>query len=389
MIKPAERIGGVEQYYFAKKLGQIRAFNAANATQIINLGIGSPDLAAPTAVIETVGGSARIKDASKYQSYTGIPSLRAGFASWYKRHFDVTLDSEREILPLLGSKEGIMHLSMAFLEEGDEVLVPDPGYPAYAACSKIAGATIRRFDLLPENGYLPDLDLLEQTDLSKVKMMWINYPNMPTGAVADRTFFERIIRFGERYNILICHDNPYTFILNESPRSILQGGNGFPWALELTSLSKNYNMAGWRVGAMAADKYILQHVLKFKSNMDSGMYKPIQEAAVKALGMGQDWFDQINAKYEVRKGIAQLIIGELSCPMMASEAGMFLWAKVPGHMSGEEMSDLVLREANVFITPGFIFGDNGANYIRLSLCADEDQLKEALARIVASKIDLS
>ena len=328
------------------------------------------------------------KDASMYQSYTGIPSLRQSFAEWYQEHFKVQLDHESEILPLAGSKEGIMHLSMAFLEPGDEVLVPNPGYPAYATCSKIAGATIRTFNLDPDNGYKPDLLTLQKSDLSRVKIMWINYPNMPTGAVVDVSFFEEIVRFGEHNQILICHDNPYTFILNEDPSSILQSTNALPWALELTSMSKNYNMAGWRVGAMAADKEIIKQVLKFKSNMDSGMYKAVQEAAIQALGLDKTWFNKLNETYKLRKDVAQTIVEQLKCKTMGSKAGMFLWAKVPDTMTAEQVSDLVLREAKVFITPGFIFGSGGNQFIRLSLCSTEEQLTEALERIVSSKIEL-
>jgi len=381
IIKPSFRIGQVKTYYFATKLAQIAAMRAMGK-DVINLGIGSPDLKPPQEIIDTLQSASAGESANQYQSYKGVAALRQAFAEWYDRWFGVTLDPEQEILPLIGSKEGIMHISMAFLDEGDEVLVPDPGYPAYRMASKLAGATVRPFDLRADTGWRPDLDKLSKQDLSKVKIMWINYPNMPTGAKADLSLFEEIIAFGREHGILICHDNPYGFILNEEPISIMQVPGASEVAIELNSLSKCFNMAGWRVGVMVGQSAYINAVMTFKSNMDSGMYQPIQLAAVKALSLDQSWFDQLNDIYRQRRDIAWKIMDQLGCTYDRDSAGLFVWGLVPDSVFDVELwIETFLQEALVFITPGFIFGQNGDRYIRISLCCDQNKLTEAHQRV--------
>jgi LL-diaminopimelate aminotransferase len=384
MIKEADRLQVAETYYFAKKLAEIKEMNDKNQLKVINLGIGSPDLPPPASVTKCLSDNATRPDVHAYQSYKGIPELNGAFASWYKNHFDVNINPNTELLPLIGSKEGVMHIAMTFLNPGDQVLVPNPGYPAYAMTAKLTGAEIKYFDLKAELNWLPDLAEIEQNDLSKVKMMWVNYPNMPTGGNADLAFFETLITFGRKHNILICHDNPYTFILNENPISIMQVEGAKDTALELVSLSKNYNMAGWRIGAIAGQKSYIDSILKFKSNMDSGMFKPLQLAAVEALRCGEEWFQPLNAIYLQRKNIAIDIMISLGCAPLKSGAGMFVWARIPDDaISAEAMADEILYEGKVFVTPGHIFGSNGERYLRISLCSDESQLKQALERVRA------
>ncbi len=381
IIKPSFRIGQVKTYYFATKLAQIAAMRTMGK-DVINLGIGSPDLKPPQEIIDTLQAASTGEMANQYQSYKGVAALRQGFAEWYDRWFGVTLDADTEVLPLIGSKEGIMHISMAFLNEGDEVLVPNPGYPAYRMASKLAGATVRHFDLRADTGWRPDLAKLRKQDLSKVKIMWINYPNMPTGAKADLSLFEDIIAFGREQGILICHDNPYGFILNEEPISIMQVAGAAEVAIELNSLSKCFNMAGWRVGVMVGQAEYINAVMTFKSNMDSGMYQPIQLAAVKALSLDQSWFDQLNDVYRQRREIAWKMMDLLSCNYDKESAGLFVWGLVPESVFDvESWIETILQEALVFITPGFIFGDNGDRYIRISLCCDLEKLTEALKRV--------
>lgn len=382
MIAPSQRIGDVKSYYFATKLAEIRQLNTEGKA-IVNLGIGSPDLPPPDAVIKALQVSAAQEGASRYQSYSGIAELREAFATFYKRHFATKLDSQTEILPLIGSKEGIMHISMAFISEGDEVLVPNPGYPAYAMCTKLAGGTIKHYDLNADGGWLPDLEALARQDLSKVKLMWVNYPHMPTGAVASEQLFSDLVAFGKANNILICHDSPYAFILNDKPSSILSTPGAMDTALELTSLSKCFNMSGWRVGAVAGNATYIQYIMRFKSNMDSGMYKPIQLAAVEALNSPNAWFEQMNAIYRKRRQIAWKIFDLLGCQYSTESSGLFVWAKVGSNDAGT-WSDKVLYDANVFITPGFIFGSNGNQYLRIALCSDEATLEQAYHRISAS-----
>ena len=383
MIKESERLKVAETYYFAKKLAEIKQMNESGAIKVINLGIGSPDLPPPVSVTDTLREVSSRPDVHAYQSYKGIPELNEAFAHWYKNHFDVVVNPKTEILPLMGSKEGVMHISMSFLNPGDQVLVPNPGYPAYAMTAKLAGAEVIYFDLEAELDWLPDLSKIEQNDLSKVKIMWVNYPNMPTGGNATPEFFQKLVAFGQRHNILICHDNPYTFILNDRPLSILQAEGAKNTALELTSLSKNYNMAGWRIGAVTGDSYLIDTILKFKSNMDSGMFMPLQLAAIEALKQDKTWFDYLNGIYAERKLIAIQIMEALGCKPLLKGAGMFVWAAIPeGEKDAETMADEILYKSRVFITPGHIFGDVGNRYLRISLCSDVKQLQAALQRVL-------
>lgn len=383
MIKESNRLKVAETYYFAKKLAEIKQMNETNAVKVINLGIGSPDLPPPTAVTEKLKEYATRTDVHAYQSYKGIPELNEAFAGWYKNHFDVQVNPKTEILPLIGSKEGVMHISMSFLNPGDKVLVPNPGYPAYAMTAKLAGAEVIYFDLEATLDWLPDLAKIEaENDLTDVKIMWVNYPNMPTGGNATKAFFDQLIAFGLKHNILICHDNPYTFILNDHPLSILQSEGAKKTALELTSLSKNYNMAGWRIGAITGDQYYIDTIMKFKSNMDSGMFLPLQVAAVEALRQDKSWFDYLNGIYKERKIKAIEIMEAIGCKPLRDGAGMFVWAAIPEEEKDAEcMADEILYESKVFITPGHIFGDVGTRYLRISLCSDVQQLENALLRV--------
>ncbi len=385
-IKQARRLESVSTYYFAKKLAEISDLNAQNEVQIINLGIGSPDLLPPKEVIDILKSSADDIDANKYQSYKGQPTLRSAFSKWYKSHFEVVIEQDTEILPLMGAKEGIMHIHMSLLNKGDEVLVPNPGYPAYRMTAALAGASTVYYDLKSKNGWLPDFNELSSKDLTKVKLMWINYPHMPTGACADLDFFRELVSFAKENEIIICHDNPYAFILNDNPISILQVEGARDWCVELVSLSKCYNMAGWRVGALVGHSNMINTVMKFKSNMDSGMYKPLQMAAAKALSMGQDWMDSLNHVYAKRKKIAQEIMNEIGGEYEENKAGMFVWAKIKNStLNSAEFCDQILYGAKVFITPGHIFGSNGEGYVRISLCSDEKTLRSALERIRNNK----
>jgi LL-diaminopimelate aminotransferase len=386
MIPKATRLNQAETYYFAKKLAEIREMNA-RGLDIINLGIGSPDLAPPVEVTDALTAALTEKDAHQYQAYKGIPDLCIAFAKWYKTHFDVTIDPTTETLPLIGSKEGVMHIAMTFLNEGVEVLVPNPGYPSYSMTTKLAGGVVRNFELKEELNWLPDLDAMDKEDLSKVKLMWINYPNMPTGGNADLAFYEKLVAFATKHNILICHDNPYTFILNEKPVNIFQIPGAKEVALELTSVSKNYNMAGWRVGAVTGQKAYIDEILKFKSNMDSGMFKPIQRAAIAALGMDNSWFTYLNDIYKKRKQIASKILEAAGCKIASEGAGMFVWASIPDQYNhAEDLSEIILHQGKVFLTPGHIFGDKGNRYLRISLCSDEATLETALARVKALQL---
>jgi len=381
MIQPADRISEVKEYYFSVKLKEIDKMRRSGI-DVLNLGIGNPDNPPSSEVIEELTEQAAKDNNHGYQSYVGILELRESFSTWYKKYYDVTLDPSSEILPLIGSKEGIMHISMAFLNPGDGVLVPNPGYPTYSSVSKLVGADIISYDLKEDNGWLPDLDELEKHDLSKVKLMWINYPNMPTGANADEEFFKKVITFGKKHNILICNDNPYSFILNNEHRSIFQIEGAKDTALELNSLSKSHNMAGWRVGMVAASAEIINYILRVKSNMDSGMFKPLQLAAVKALGLDDDWYTEVNMEYMKRRILVWEIMDTLGAEYDKEQTGMFVWAKIPEkYESSRDLSDEVLNKAHVFITPGFIFGSNGEKYIRISLCSNKTMLKEALKRI--------
>lgn len=382
IIKPSSRLGEVKEYYFSAKLREIAQMRAAGKP-VLNLGIGSPDLPPPREVIDTLIETVNHNDGHGYQNYTGLLELRQAFAQWYERWFGVSLEPEGEILPLMGSKEGLMHIAMAFLEDGDEALVPNPGYPAYRAVSNLAGAKVREYKLEAALGWLPDLDALEQTDLSRVKILWANYPNMPTGRPTDMAFMQRLLDFGRRHSILIVNDNPYSFVLNPEQRSILSLPGAKDVALELNSLSKAHNMAGWRIGMLAGREDYLKVVLRFKSNMDSGMFKPAQLAAVQALNSPKAWHEQLNAVYAERRRTVFRLFDTLGCVYDPQQVGMFVWARVPdAYTDAYALADELLYKANVFITPGGIFGSQGERYLRASLCSDGAVYEESIRRIL-------
>lgn len=383
LIQPAERISVVEEYYFSRKLKEIAKMNAEGKT-VINLGIGNPDTAPSAQTIEKLIEAGRNPRNHGYQSYIGTPELRGAFASWYQKYFGVMLNPVDEILPLIGSKEGIMHISLAFVNPGDGVLVPNPGYPTYRSVSNIVGANIIDYDLDEKQNWQPDFAALEKKDLSNVKLMWVNYPNMPTGARASRELFQKLVDFGTKHQILIVNDNPYSFIQNDEQLSILNAEGAMDIAIELNSLSKSHNMAGWRIGMIGGNAEYLQNILRVKSNMDSGTFLPTQLAAAEALNNPDSWYDQVNVLYTERKVVAFQILESLGCAIDKNQVGMFVWAKIPDTITSvEALSDRLLHNAGVFITPGFIFGSNGNRYLRISLCTDTAALKNALAQIKA------
>lgn len=380
-IKTASRLEGIGEYYFSQKLREIDTLNR-EGKDILNLGIGSPDLPPHPEVIRVLQETAAQPNVHAYQSYKGSPVLRKAVASWYKQWYAVELDPETEILPLIGSKEGIMHICMTYLDAGDRALIPNPGYPTYSSAVKLAGGTPVTYNLSAEHNWQPDLEALAATDLSKVKIMWVNYPHMPTGQLPSVTFFEELIAFAKKHNILICHDNPYSFILNETPVSLLSVPGAKEVVLELNSLSKSSNMAGWRVGMLAASKERIDEVLRFKSNMDSGMFLPVQLAAAKALELGKEWYNSVNAVYAQRREKVFELLTLLNCSFSKQQVGMFVWASIPdSYADGFALSDEVLYGASVFITPGGIFGDAGNGYIRVSLCGSVEKFEEAIQRI--------
>ena len=380
-ITPANRVGSVQEYYFSKKLKEVAEMNAAGKN-VINLGVGSPDLPPSEQTIETLCEHARRANEHGYQPYVGIPELRKGFADWYKTWYDVDLDPKTEIQPLIGSKEGILHISLAFLNPGDGVLVPNPGYPTYSSVSKLVEARLIPYELKEELGWQPDFEELEKMDLSNVKLMWTNYPNMPTGANATPELYERLVDFARRKNLVIVNDNPYSFILNEKPISILSVPGAKECCIEFNSMSKSHNMPGWRIGMLASNPEFVQWILKVKSNIDSGMFRAMQLAAATALEAEADWYDGNNRNYRNRRHLAGEIMKVLGCTYDEKQVGMFLWGKIPDSCKDvEELTEKVLHEARVFITPGFIFGSNGARYIRISLCCKDNKLAEALERI--------
>ncbi len=380
-ISPASRMNLVQEYYFSTKLKQIAEMRASGI-DVLNLGIGSPDLPPSDSTIETLASAAQNPKNHAYQSYVGIPALREGMASFYQNAYGVELNPVNEILPLIGSKEGIMHISMAYLEAGDEVLVPNPGYPTYRAASLLTGATVVDYDLSEANSWLPDLAGLAKKDLSKVKLMWVNYPHMPTGAKATKGFFEELRDFASTHNILIVNDNPYSFILNDDPQSIFSVEGMKEVAMELNSLSKSHNMAGWRIGMLAGKAEFINPVLRFKSNMDSGMFLPLQMAAVQALQNDKSWFDELNKTYKIRQQKVFEMMELLDCQYDVNQTGMFVWAKIPAKYStGYELSDEILEKSGVFITPGGIFGTAGDGYIRTSLCSEVLVFEAAILRI--------
>jgi aspartate/methionine/tyrosine aminotransferase len=407
-MKTSERLEGIGEYYFSQKLREIDELNR-QGKNIINLGIGSPDLPPHPDVIKVLQEESAKPNTHAYQSYKGSPLLRKAIAGWYSRWYGVTIDPDSEILPLIGSKEGIMHICMTYLDKGDIALVPNPGYPTYRSAVKLAGGVCMDYDLKEENGWQPDFEELEkmiklaetegsgqgengkpagqeengkQAGQGKVKLMWVNYPHMPTGQLPDQELFEKIVAFGRKHQILICHDNPYSFILNENPRSLLGVSGAKDIVIELNSLSKAQNMAGWRVGMLVGAKERIDEVLRFKSNMDSGMFLPVQLAAAKALSLGKDWYDSLNKVYRTRRERVFELLQGLGCTFSREQAGMFVWAKIPPeYKNGFELSDSVLSRANVFLTPGGIFGNAGDGFIRVSLCTPEEKLVESIKRV--------
>jgi len=383
-IQPAERLSLVSEYYFSKKGKEIARRNA-EGQDIVSLAIGSPDMPPSKATIEKLCEVARRDDSHGYQPTVGTPELREAMSQFYKRWYGVDLDPKTEIQPLIGSKEGILHVTLSFLNPGEEVLVPNPGYPTYTSLSKILGAKIVNYDLLPDNDWQPDFDKLESMDLSRVKIMWTNYPNMPTGANAQMQTYEKLVDFGRRHGILIVNDNPYSFILNEKPISILQVEGAKDCCIEFNSMSKSHNMPGWRVGMLATNAEFVSWILKVKSNIDSGTFRGLQLAAAEAYRNTDDWHREYNINtYRRRRDIAEKIMDVLGCTYDKKSVGMFLWGRIPEkYKDAEELTERVLNEAHVFITPGFIFGSNGERYIRISLCAKDEKINEALKRISA------
>ena len=382
-IQPADRLTDVNEYYFSRKLKEVAAMNAAGK-DIISLAIGSPDMPPSPETVETLCQEAKRPTSHGYQPTIGIPELRRAMSGFYKRWYGVDLDPNSEIQPLIGSKEGILHVTLAFVNVGDEVLVPNPGYPTYTSLSKLLGAKIVNYDLLPENDWQPDFEQLEKMDLSHVKLMWTNYPNMPTGAKARRETYERLVDFALRHNIIVVNDNPYSFILNEGEHlSILQIPRAKECCIEFNSMSKSHNMPGWRVGMLATNSQFISWILKVKTNIDSGTFRALQLAAAKAYDNTDLWHRLANVDiYAGRRRMAEEIMRLLECQFDPKQTGMFLWGRIPDkHNDVEELTERVLHEARVFITPGFIFGSNGKRYIRISLCAKEDKFAEALERI--------
>ncbi|NNV57595.1 pyridoxal phosphate-dependent aminotransferase [Limnovirga soli] len=382
----AKRLNGIGEYYFSTKLREIDELNK-QGKQIINLGIGSPDLPPHPDVVKVLQEESAKPNVHAYQNYKGSPLLRNAFAQWYQTWYQVELNADTEILPLIGSKEGIMHICMTYLNEGDEVLLPNPGYPTYRSAVTLAGGTCVDYELKEELQYFPDFEALETTDLSKVKLMWVNYPQMPTGQLPTKQLFEQLVAFGKKHNILICHDNPYSFILNDTPRSLMSVAGAKDIAIELNSLSKSQNMAGWRVGMLCGAKERIDEIIRFKSNMDSGMFLPVQLAAAKALSLGKEWYTSVNAIYKQRREKVYQLLDLLHCKYSKNQAGMFMWASIPdNYADGYTLSDDVLYKANVFITPGGIFGSAGNKYIRISLCGSVEKFQEAIERIQAAQL---
>jgi aspartate/methionine/tyrosine aminotransferase len=383
MIQTAKRLESVQEYYFSKKLREVNQL-ISEGKPIINMGIGSPDLIPHSSVIDAIKNAMTDHKAHEYQSYQGLAELRKEIATFYQNQFDVSMDFASEILPLMGSKEGIMHVSMAFLNKSDEVLIPNPGYPTYAAVTELVQAKPVLYDLTAANNWMPDFEKLEQMNLSKVKIMWVCYPHMPTGANATLEVFEKLIAFGKKHHILIVNDNPYSFVLNNQPMSIFQAKGAKDIALELNSLSKTFNMSGWRVGMVLGNRNFIDAILKVKSNMDSGMFYGIQKGAVEALKLKREWFENQNVIYSKRRELIFELSSQLKCSFDTKSVGLFVWAKLPnGSNSSEQFIDDLLHEKHLFVTPGTIFGTNGEGYIRFSLCVDEVKINEALSRFKA------
>tara|TARA_B100000768_G_scaffold180150_1_gene199399 strand:+ start:725 stop:1873 length:1149 start_codon:yes stop_codon:yes gene_type:complete len=380
MITKADRLNIIEEYYFSTKLKEVNSL-IKKGKQIINLGIGSPDLQPPQEALEALKASLTDQSANSYQSYNGLEDLRISISKFYNKHYDVDLDFTSEILPLMGSKEGIMHISLAFLNVGDSVLIPNPGYPTYAAATNLVQAKPIYYDLKSENNWLPNLKELEKINLKKVKLMWINYPHMPTGANCDINFLEELISFAKKHQILLVNDNPYSFILNRKPISIFNVKGSKDYCLELNSLSKTFNMSGWRVGMVCGNKANITNILTVKSNMDSGMYYPIQKAAIAVLNSPNSWFDKMNDIYEERRVLVKKLADSLNCEYDNKTSGMFIWAKINNDTKSKEFINELLDKYNIFIAPGDIFGSNGEGYVRFSLCATKELITKAIKRI--------
>lgn len=380
-FRPADRVASVTEYYFSRKLREIAAMKA-RGIDVISLGVGGPDQPPAQAVIDTLSAEAARSDTHAYQPYVGIHELRGAFADWYAKHYGVTLDPASEIQPLIGSKEGILHVSLAFLNPGDGVLVPDPGYPAYTSVSSLVGAEIFNYNLTESGGWMPDFEELESLPLERIRLMWVNYPHMPTGTPATMELFRRLVDFGRRHGIVIVNDNPYSFILNDHPLSILAVEGARDVAIEFNSLSKSHNMAGWRIAMMASNPEFIKWVLRVKSNVDSGQFRPMMLAAAEALRQPDCWYRSLNELYASRRAIAEQIALAAGCSFNPKQQGLFIWARIPDeYASAEILADRILYEANVFVTPGSIFGSNGERYIRLSLCTPQPRMEQALERV--------
>ncbi len=377
----SKRLSGIGEYYFSKKLRDIEVLNA-QGENVLNLGIGSPDLQPPHTVKETLVNGFNESNYHQYQSYKGLPDLRNAFAKWYDRHFNVALEPDTEVLPLIGSKEGIIHISMTLLDEGDQALIPNPGYPAYKSATTLAGGEPLFYSLNESNNYQPDFEALEQQDLSKVKVMWVNYPHMPTGRNSSDDLFEELIAFSRKHQIVVINDNPYGFILTDKQRSLLEPRKSDDLVLELNSLSKSHNMSGWRIGVLAGNADLIQAVLSFKSNVDSGQFKPVMRSAIAALEVNDDWYEGLNDEYKTRKELAQQVVQLIGCSSREEEVGMFIWARIPEKYSdGETYADYLLEKYRIFIPPGSVFGSEGKSFIRLSLCSSQEIWQEVIKRI--------
>lgn len=377
MIKFADRINGINEYYFSSKLREVKTL-IDSGKEIINLGIGSPDLMPPISAIENLKSAMSVKNAHKYQSYNGIDRIRLEISRFYKFHYDVDLNYRTDILPLIGSKEGIFHISMAFLSKNDKVLIPNPGYPAYPSITKLIGNSVVYYNLNEKNNWLPEIDELNKHDLSEVKLMWINYPHMPSGSLASISYLKKLVNFAASNNILLVNDNPYSFILNKKPLSIMNVDGAMEYCIELNSLSKSFNMAGWRIGFAVGNKDYISNILKVKSNIDSGMFLPLQLGAVSALSESKEWFKSLNKEYQKRRELVWILADKLNCKFSKNAAGMFVWAKISSTNNSKKFVDKLLNENDIFVAPGVIFGSNGEGYIRISLCNTIENIKKAI-----------
>ena len=379
MIKFAERISSINEYYFSSKLREVKTL-IDSGKEIINLGIGSPDLMPPISAIENLKSGLSVKNAHKYQSYNGIDRIRLETSRFYKSHYGVDLNYKTDILPLIGSKEGIFHISMAFLSKSDKVLIPNPGYPAYSSITKLIGNSVVYYNLSEKNNWLPEIDELKKHNLSEVKLMWINYPHMPSGSLASISYLKKLVDFAASNNILLVNDNPYSFILNKKPISIMNVEGAMEYCIELNSLSKSFNMAGWRSGFAVGNKEYISNILKVKSNIDSGMFLPLQLGAVSALSESKEWFKLLNKEYQKRRELVWILADKLNCKFSKNTAGMFVWAKISSTNNSKKFVDKLLNEKDIFVAPGVIFGSNGEGYIRISLCNTIENIKKAIKK---------